>query len=71
MTLLGLGLEMQGKLFLLVGFIAVFMALASRSTVTVEQPYRVANLNDVPLADAETAAFIKIYLTHGEQFSHP
>ena len=62
---------MGNKIFLLLGCFVMFMSLTSRATVSVERPYTVANLDDVPLADAATAAFIKIYLTHGEQFSHP
>jgi hypothetical protein len=62
---------MGNKFLLLLGCLAMFMSLASGATVSVEHPYTVANLDDVPLADAATAAFIKIYLTHGEQFSHP
>jgi hypothetical protein len=58
------------KLPLLLGFLVAFMLLASRPTVPVEMPYMVANVDDIPMADAETAAFIKIYLSHGEQFNH-
>ena len=59
---------MGNRSYLLLCCLAAFMALESKETVRLEMPFMVPNLDNVPMADAETIKFIHIYTGHGYQF---